>query len=65
MIAFDTDVFTEILLGNASFVARATAISIYEQAVPIIVVEEMIRGRLSVIRQAEAQSASIRHRAGL
>ena len=28
MIAFDTDVLTEILLGNADFVARAAAIPI-------------------------------------
>ena len=54
MIAFDTDVLTEILLGNAALVARATAIPLREQAVPVIVIEEIMRGRLSVIRQAEA-----------
>jgi predicted nucleic acid-binding protein len=54
MIAFDTDVLTEILLGNAAFVARAAAIPMREQAVPVIVLEEIIRGRLNVIRQAEA-----------
>ena len=54
MIAFDTDVLTEILLGNAALVARATAIPMREQAVPVIVIEEIMRGRLSVIRQAEA-----------
>lgn len=31
----------------------------YEQAVPIIVVEEIIRGRLNIIRQAEANNAKI------
>ena len=54
MIAFDTDVLTEILLGNAALVARATAIPMREQAVPVIVIEEIMRGRLNVIRQAEA-----------
>ncbi|HEY3304617.1 MAG TPA: type II toxin-antitoxin system VapC family toxin [Candidatus Binatia bacterium] len=54
MIAFDTDVLTEILLGNAAFVARAAAIPMREQAVPVIVIEEIMRGRLNVIRQAEA-----------
>lgn len=54
MTAFDTDVLTEILLGNAPFVARAAAIPSHQQAVPVIVIEEMIRGRLNVIRQAEA-----------
>lgn len=54
MIAFDTDVLTEILLGHAAFVARASAIPVYQQAAPIIVIEEIMRGRLNVIRQAEA-----------
>lgn len=59
MIAFDTDVLTEVLLGNATFVQRAAAIPIPEQAVPVIVVEEILRGRLNVIRQAEAGRASV------
>lgn len=59
MTAFDTDVLTEILLSNAAFEARAAAISIHQQAVPIIVIEEILRGRLNVIRQAEAGKASI------
>ena len=42
MIAFDTDVLTEILLGNAGFVTRASAIPVLQQAVPIIVIEEII-----------------------
>jgi tRNA(fMet)-specific endonuclease VapC len=58
MIAFDTDVLTEILLGNAAFVARATLIPMREQAVPVIVIEEIMRGRLSIIRQAEAGRAN-------
>jgi len=58
MIAFDTDVLTEILLGNGDFVARAAAIPIGEQAVPVIVVEEIMRGRLNVIRQAESGRAA-------
>jgi tRNA(fMet)-specific endonuclease VapC len=59
MTAFDTDVLTEILLGNAEFVARASAIPDHEQAVPIIVIEEIMRGRLNVIRQAEARKSKI------
>jgi tRNA(fMet)-specific endonuclease VapC len=59
MIAFDTDVLTEILLGNAVFVARASAIPVDQQAVPVIVIEEIMRGRLSVIRQAEAGKSRI------
>ncbi len=43
MIAFDTNVLTEILLGNAAFVARAAAIPVPQQAVPVIVIEEIIK----------------------
>jgi tRNA(fMet)-specific endonuclease VapC len=59
MIAFDTDVLTEVLLGNSAYVGRAAAIPLHEQAVPVIVVEEIMRGRLNIIRQAEAGRASI------
>jgi tRNA(fMet)-specific endonuclease VapC len=59
MIAFDTDVLTEILLGNAAFLQRASAIPIAEQSLPVIVIEEIMRGRLNVIRQAEAGRGSI------
>ena len=54
MIAFDTDVLTEILLGEPTFVAHAANIPPHEQAVPVVVIEEIMRGRLQVIRQAEA-----------
>lgn len=53
MIAFDTDVFTEILAGDAAYVQRARAIPREEQSVPIVVVEEILRGRLNAIRLAE------------
>ena len=48
MIAFDTDVLTEVLLGNTVYGGRAAAIPLYEQAVPVIVVEEILRGRLHI-----------------
>jgi tRNA(fMet)-specific endonuclease VapC len=59
MNAFDTDVLTEVLLGNTAFVMRASTIPVHQQAVPIIVIEEILRGRLNVIRQAEAGKSSI------
>ena len=43
MIAFDTDVLTEILLGDAAFAARAAAIPVHQQAVPVIVIERQNR----------------------
>ena len=54
MITFDTDALTEVLLGNTAYVTRAAAIPLHEQAVPVIVIEEIMRGRLNIIRQAEA-----------
>ena len=59
MIAFDTDVLTAILLGNPALMERAAAIPVREQAVPVIVIEEIMRGRLNVIRQAEAGRANV------
>lgn len=59
MRAFDTDVLTEILMDNPVFVARAATIPRPEQAVPIVVIEEILRGRLQVIRQAEAGQAVV------
>ncbi len=59
MNAFDTDVFSEILLGNAAYVSRLSLIPADQQAIPIIVAEEILRGRLNVIRRAEARKSKI------
>jgi tRNA(fMet)-specific endonuclease VapC len=59
MIAFDADVLTEILAGNATLAARAASIPPHEQVVPIIVVEEILRGRLNSIRQAESGKSKL------
>ena len=59
MIAFDTNILTEILLGKEPFVARAAALPARQHAVPVVVIEELIRGRLNIIRQAEAGKAKI------
>lgn len=59
MRAFDTDVLTEVLLGNAEYIRRAAEIPPDQQVVPIVVIEEIIRGRFNVIRQAEAGKARI------
>ena len=44
MNAFDTDVFSEILLGNNAFVSRLSLIPLDRQAIPISVTEEIPRG---------------------
>jgi predicted nucleic acid-binding protein len=59
MKAFDTDVLTEILSGNPAYAERLAQVPTDEQTVPIIVVEEIVRGRLNIIRQAEAARTGI------
>ena len=54
MTVFDTDVLTDILRGVPGIVERAMLIPPEEQAVPIVGAEEILRGRLNAIRQAEA-----------
>ena len=59
MTAFDADVLSDILQGHPALSQRAAPIPLHEQTVPIIVVEEMLRGRLNAIRQAEAGKAKL------
>ena len=59
MKAFDTDLLTEILAGNPAYAEHIAKVPLAEQAVPIIVVEEIVRGRLNTIRQAEAGKARV------
>jgi len=59
MIAYDTDVLVELLRGHPIYAAKARAIPREEQFVPIVVVEEIQRGRLDGIRRAEAGRARI------
>ena len=54
MTVFDTDVLVEILAGNSEFVERAAAIPPDQQSITIVTVEEILRGRLHAVRQAEA-----------
>lgn len=54
MIAFDTDVLSELFRGNSVFLARAAIVPASEQSAPIVVVEEILRGRLHAVRLAES-----------
>ena len=56
MIAFDKDILTEILVGAPEFVTRASNIHRHEQAVPVVVIEEIIRGRLQVFGKPKPHS---------
>jgi tRNA(fMet)-specific endonuclease VapC len=59
MKAFDADVLSELFRGTSMYVERAALIPSDKQAVTIIVIEEMLRGRLNVIRQAESDRAKV------
>jgi tRNA(fMet)-specific endonuclease VapC len=59
MKAFDTDIVTEILTGNPAYAERINQVPLAEQTVPIVAIEEILRGRLNAIRQAEAGKARI------
>ncbi len=59
MKAFDTDILTEILAGNPAYAERIANVPLPEQAAPIVAIEEIIRGRLNTIRQAEAGKARV------
>lgn len=54
MIAFDADVLSEILQGHEALSQRASLIPPDKQSVPVVVVEELLRGRLNSMRHAEA-----------
>jgi tRNA(fMet)-specific endonuclease VapC len=57
--AFDTDILTQILLGNPAYQERLAQIPVAEQGIPILVAEELLRGRFNTIRQAEGGKAKI------
>ena len=59
MIAFDSDVLSDIWAGRQDYVLRASLIPHDEQSIPIVVAEEMLRGRFDVIRKAESGKLSI------
>jgi predicted nucleic acid-binding protein len=59
MTALDTDVLTHILYGDAALTARLNAVPIAEQSVPIVVLDEILRGCLAAVRQAEAGKGSL------
>jgi len=57
MKSFDTDVLTLILQGDATLVQKAATIPAAERSIPIVVADQLLRGRLNSIRQAEAGKA--------
>jgi tRNA(fMet)-specific endonuclease VapC len=52
--AFDTDAVSLLLAGDQTALSRAAAVPASEQAIPVVVLEEIMRGRLNSIRRAES-----------
>jgi tRNA(fMet)-specific endonuclease VapC len=59
MKAFDADVLTLILQGDAACVHKPSLIPSLEQGIPVVVIEEILRGRSNVIRQAQAEKSKL------
>jgi tRNA(fMet)-specific endonuclease VapC len=57
MTAFDADVLTLIFRGDRSYIQKLALIPPDERSVPIVVVDQILRGRLHSIRQAETGKA--------
>ena len=55
VIVFDTDALSQILRGTAEFVKRVAAIPADEQAITAVTAEELLRGRLDIIREAQGR----------
>lgn len=58
MIAFDTDVLTLYLRGHGPTMSSVQTLPWGELALPIVVVEEVLRGRLDSIRKSQSKEKS-------
>ncbi|MCZ2340305.1 MAG: type II toxin-antitoxin system VapC family toxin [Bacteroidales bacterium] len=54
MTAFDSDVLSDLFLRQPRVVAQLTTVAALDQYVPIVVAEEILRGRLHAIRKAQS-----------
>lgn len=59
MIAFDTDILSDLAREVPSIQLRVASIPAVEQYVPIVAAEEALRGQLATIRRAQAGAGSI------
>lgn len=55
MTAFDTDVLGGLFKADPLILGRPSAIPVDQQAIPIVAIEEILRGRLDAIRQAQSK----------
>jgi hypothetical protein len=59
MKAFDTDILTEILVGNLAYAERLATVPLEEQAAPVVAIEESCAGvSMSFVKQKLPRRAS-------
>jgi tRNA(fMet)-specific endonuclease VapC len=63
MTAFDTDVLSDLAKNVPAVAARAAAVPVADQFVPIVAAEEVLRGQLATIRSAQTGGSSQLERA--
>jgi tRNA(fMet)-specific endonuclease VapC len=59
MKVFDTDILSLLVRGDPTCVLKAAMIPEAEQGVSIVTAEEVLRGRLDAIRQAQARKSKL------
>ncbi|CAN5261970.1 hypothetical protein BH11PLA2_BH11PLA2_32170 [soil metagenome] len=59
MIAVDSDILTLVAHGHPGTLVQWNAVTPADRGLPVVVADEATRGRLSLIRQAEAAQAKI------
>jgi tRNA(fMet)-specific endonuclease VapC len=59
MIAFDTDMYSLIMMSPDRYLSRLSQIPTIQRYLPIVVVEEVLRGRLQVIQQCNSGKGRI------
>ncbi len=59
MKAFDTDILTLITQGDKECLLKAAMIPLREQGIPVVVAEQLLRGRLNMVRQAQSGKSKI------
>ena len=54
MIALDTNILTRLWYGEPEVLRRLATFSESELSIPVVVLEEVLRGRLNAVRKSEA-----------
>ncbi len=59
MTAFDTDVLSDLIDGHPGYLQRLQTVEKADRLVPVVVIEEVFRGRLDGVRKAQAGQTKV------